>query len=77
MQSTHFIHEALTFIEGQVHDVLANSTMGMQAKDDAMLALLQQKRVLTQTLEDLTYLLANPPKSGVCKSGEIRRTQEV
>jgi hypothetical protein len=35
--------------------------LNLTQKDNAMLPLLLQKKVLKQTLEDLEYLEANPP----------------
>jgi hypothetical protein len=35
--------------------------LNLTQKDNAMLPLLQQKKVLKQTLEDLEYLEAHPP----------------
>jgi len=41
--------------------------MDMTTKNENMLPLLQQKRVLEQTKEDLTYLKENPPtNAGEC-----------
>lgn len=37
-------------------------SLPMNEKDNSMLPILQQKRVLTQAVEDLTYLKNNPPK---------------
>ncbi len=72
-----FIEQALKSIDDDVQVILMNMSLSLTEKDDLMLPLLQQKRVLDQTLEDLRYLEANPPaKGGACKSGMIRQDQE-
>jgi hypothetical protein len=62
MKSIQHIKNALKDLDGEVESILLNISLSLQDKDNLMLPLLQQKRVLTQTLEDLEYLKANPPK---------------
>ena len=62
MKSIEYIKDALASLDSEVEAVLLNMALPMNEKDNQMLPLLQQKRVLTQTLEDLTYLKNNPPK---------------
>ena len=76
MKSTEFIQQAIASLDKDVQAQLANMSVSMSEKDNAMFLILQQKRVLTQTLEDLQYLLDNPPSSGVCKSGQIRQEND-
>lgn len=77
MKSITFIEDALKSLDDEVQALLLNMSISLTEKDDLMLPLLQQKRVLTQTLEDLNYLKANPPaKGGPCKSGMTRQEQE-
>lgn len=77
MKSITFIEDALKSLDEEVQALLMNMSISLTEKDDLMLPLLQQKRVLDQTLEDLKYLEANPPaKGGPCKSGMIREEQE-
>ena len=76
MKSTEFIKQAIASLDNEVQAQLSDMTRSMSEKDDAMFLILQQKRVLTQTLEDLQYLLDNPPSSGVCKSGQIRQEND-
>jgi len=77
MKSITFIEEALKSLDDEVQALLLNMSISLTQKDDLMLPLLQQKRVLDQTLEDLKYLQANPPaKGGPCKSGMVRQEQE-
>ena len=61
MNSIKHIENALSDLDKEVQDILANSSMSLTEKDNFMLPLLQQKRVLAQTLEDLKYLQENPP----------------
>ena len=77
MKSITFIEDALKSLDDEVQALLLNMSISLTQKDDLMLPLLQQKRVLDQTLEDLKYLEANPPaKGGPCKSGMVRQEQE-
>ena len=77
MKSITFIEDALKSLDDEVQALLLNMSISLTQKDDLMLPLLQQKRVLDQTLEDLKYLEANPPaKGGPCKSGMVREEQE-
>ena len=77
MKSIAFIEDALKSLDEEVQTVLLNVSISLTDKDDLMLPLLQQKRVLDQTLEDLQYLQANPPaKGGACKTGMVRQEQE-
>jgi hypothetical protein len=62
MKSIQHIKNALKDLDGEVESILLNISLSLQDKDNLMLPLLQQKRVLTQTLEDLEYLKAHPPK---------------
>ena len=62
MNSIKHIETALSELDKEVEAILLNISLPLNEKDNQMLPLLQQKRVLTQTLEDLTYLRNNPPK---------------
>ena len=62
MNSIKHINNALKDLDKEVEAVLQDMSLPMNEKDNQMLPLLQQKRVLTQTLEDLSYLKNNPPK---------------
>ena len=67
MKSLEFIQMALDSLDAEVQECLGNLTMDMTSKNEIMLPLLQQKRVLEQTKEDLTYLKENPPtNAGEC-----------
>jgi len=62
MNSIKHIQNALTELDTEVETILLDWSIPLNEKDNLMLPLLQQKRVLTQTLEDLNYLKNNPPK---------------
>ncbi len=62
MNSIKHINNALQDLDKEVETILQDMSLPMNEKDNRMLPLLQQKRVLDQTLEDLTYLKNNPPK---------------
>ncbi len=62
MKSIQHIKDALKDLDSEVESILLNISLSLQEKDNLMLPILQQKRVLSQTLEDLEYLKANPPK---------------
>lgn len=61
MNSIKHIQNALDELDEEVQTILQNWDIPLNEKDNLMLPLLQQKKVLTQTLEDLKYLKDNPP----------------
>ena len=61
MKSIEYIQLALKDLDAEVEATLLNMKLSLKEKDNIMLPLLQQKKVLTQTLEDLTYLKEHPP----------------
>jgi hypothetical protein len=61
MNSIQHIKNALSELDTEVEKILLNWDIPLNEKDNLMLPLLQQKKVLTQTLEDLKYLRDNPP----------------
>lgn len=61
MNSIQHIKNALGELDTEVEKILLNWDIPLNEKDNLMLPLLQQKKVLTQTLEDLEYLRDNPP----------------
>ena len=62
MNSIKHINNALAELDEEVQKLLLDWSVPLNEKDNIMLPILQQKKVLTQTLEDLTYLKENPPK---------------
>ena len=61
MKSIEYIKQALAELDAEVQITLLNMKLSLKEKDNIMLPLLQQKKVLAQTLEDLTYLKEHPP----------------
>ncbi len=61
MKAIEHINNALKDLDDEVQNILIDWSINLTEKDNLMLPLLQQKRVLTQTLEDLTYLKEHPP----------------
>ena len=61
MNSIKHIKNALAELDEEVQKILADWSIPLNEKDNLMLPILQQKKVLTQTLEDLEYLRDNPP----------------
>lgn len=67
MKSLEYIQMALDELDKEVQSYVMDLTMDMTTKNEKMLPLLQQKRVLEQTKEDLIYLKDNPPSNaGEC-----------
>jgi len=62
MNSIKHIQNALSELDAEVQTILQDWSIPLNEKDNLMLPILQQKRVLTQTLEDLIYLKEHPPK---------------
>jgi archaellum component FlaC len=60
--SIQHIENALKDLDNEVEKILLDWGIPLNEKDNLMLPILQQKRVLSQTLEDLKYLKANPPR---------------
>jgi len=61
MNSIKHIQNALRDLDEEVQNLLLDQSIPLNEKDNIMLPILQQKRVLTQTLEDLIYLKEHPP----------------
>ena len=61
MNSIKHIKNALAELDEEVQKILADWSIPLNEKDNLMLPILRQKKVLTQTLEDLEYLRDNPP----------------
>jgi len=61
MNSIKHIENALKELDDEVQEILLDWEIPLNEKDNLMLPILQQKKVLTQTLEDLIYLKEHPP----------------
>ena len=61
MKSIKHIQSALNEVDADIQAILMDFTISLTDKDNKMLPLVREAKVLKQTLEDLTYLEANPP----------------
>ncbi len=61
MESINYIQQALASLDKEVEVTLLNIKLSLKEKDNIMLPLLQQQKVLKQTLKDLIYLKEHPP----------------
>jgi hypothetical protein len=73
MVSLTHIEAALETVDAEVKALLYNQSMSLSDKDEKMLPLLRESKVLKQAYEDLCYLRDNPPSSpSGCKAGTYR-----
>lgn len=73
MVSLTHIEAALAAVDAEVKALLYNQSLSLTEKDEKMLPLLRENKVLKQTHEDLCYLRDNPPSSpSGCKAGNYR-----
>lgn len=73
MISLTHIEAALEAVDAEVKALLYNLSLSLNEKDEKMLPLLRESKVLKQTYEDLCYLRDNPPTSTAgCKAGTYR-----
>jgi hypothetical protein len=73
MVSLTHIEAALAAVDAEVKALLYNQSLSLSEKDEKMLPLLRESKVLKQTHEDLCYLRDNPPSSpSGCKAGNYR-----
>ena len=61
MNSIKYIQKAIDELDTEVQKLLLDWSIPLNEKDNIMLPLVREKKVLTQALEDLTYLKENPP----------------
>jgi len=61
MRPIEHIKNALKDLDAEVQSILLDMKRSLTEKDNAMLPLLREQKVLKQTLSDLEYLEANPP----------------
>ncbi len=62
MKSIQHIKNALLDLDKEVQTILLDISLALNEKDNFMLPILEQKKVLTKALEDLAHLKENPPK---------------
>ena len=61
MKSIKHIDNAIKELDDEVQKILADWDIPLNEKDNLMLPILLQKKVLDQTKKDLQYLKENPP----------------
>lgn len=73
MVSLTHLEAALAAVDTEIKSLLYNQSLSLTEKDEKMLPLLRESKVLKQTYEDLCYLRDNPPSSpSGCKAGSYR-----
>lgn len=73
MLSLPHLEAALTAIDTEIKALLYNQSLSLNEKDEKMLPLLRESKVLKQAHEDICYLRDNPPSSPTgCKAGSYR-----
>jgi hypothetical protein len=73
MVSITHIETALAAVDAEVKALIYDQSLSQNEKDEKMLPLLRESKVLKQAHEDLCYLRDNPPSSqGGCKVGTYR-----
>lgn len=73
MVSISHLESALAAVDAEVKALLYNQSLSLTEKDEKMLPLLRESKVLKQAYEDLCYLRDNPPSSaGGCKVGKYK-----
>ncbi len=73
MISLTHLEAALEAVDTEIKALLYNQSMSLNEKDEKMLPLLRESKVLKQAHEDICYLRDNPPTSTTgCKAGQYR-----
>ncbi len=73
MVSLTHIEAALAAVDAEVKALLYDQKLSLNEKDEKMLPLLRESKVLKQVHEDLCYLRDNPPSAPVqCKVGSYK-----
>jgi len=62
MKAIKHVQNAIDELDAEVQELLLDWSVPLNEKDNIMLPKLQVKKVLLQTLEDLEYLKAHPPR---------------
>lgn len=77
MVSLTHLEAAMEAIDKEVKALLYNQSLSLNEKDEKMLPLLRESKVVKQAYDDLCYLRDNPPSSpSGCKAGQYRAEQE-
>lgn len=76
MISLTHLEAALAAVDSEVKALLYNQTLSLTEKDEKMLPLLRESKVLKQAYEDLCYLRDNPPSAPTqCKVGNYKKEE--
>jgi len=74
MISLTHLEAALAAVDAEVKALLYNESLSLSEKDEKMLPLLRESKVLKQAHGDLCYLRDNPPSNpSGCKVGNYRK----
>ncbi|MDD3770921.1 MAG: hypothetical protein ACOZBX_01730 [Campylobacterota bacterium] len=77
MLSLTHLEAALAAVDAEVKALLYDQSLSLSEKDEKMLPLLRESKVLKQAYEDLCYLKDNPPSSPTgCKAGQYRENEK-
>ncbi len=77
MVSLTHLEAALAAVDTEVKALLYNQSLSQSEKDEKMLPLLRESKVLKQAHKDLCYLRDNPPSSpSGCKVGSYRKEND-
>ncbi len=77
MVSLTHLEAALAAVDSEIKAILYNQSLSLTEKDEKMLPLLRESKVLKQTHEDLSYLRDNPPPPlNGCKVGREKEERE-
>lgn len=76
MVSLTHLEAALAAVDSEVKAHLYNQSLSLTEKDEKILPLLRESKVLKQAYEDLCYLRDNPPSApSGCKVGQFRKEE--
>lgn len=77
MISLTHLEAAMEAIDKEVKALLYDQSLSLNEKDEKMLPLLRESKVIKQAYEDVCYLRDNPPSSpGGCKAGQYRQEEK-
>ncbi|MBN2869999.1 MAG: hypothetical protein JXK04_03485 [Campylobacterales bacterium] len=77
MISITHLEAAMEAIDKEVKALLYDQSLSLSEKDEKMLPLLRESKVIKQAYEDLCYLKENPPSApGGCKAGQYREDEK-
>ena len=60
--SIKHIQNAINELNKETEAIVMDMSLSLQEKDNKMLPIVLEKKILTQAIDDLKYLQQNPPK---------------